>query len=329
MNEKKTEQTPPDLAGKGEIPLLYAKGFCMGAADVVPGVSGGTMALILGIYMRLLDAIRSFDTNLCRQLLRGNFRSALGLAHWRFLAVLLAGIFSAVIFFTRVVRLPQLMQTHPEPVYGLFFGLILGSIWFVFRDSGIRGPLPALWVLAGTWLGFWVVNLVPTDTPEHPAFIFLSGAVAITAMILPGISGSFILLIMRKYEYIFSQFGRLGGAETLDAVAVLAPFALGIILGIAAFARVLSWLLHHYHTPTYLTLAGFMIGSLWVIWPWQERVYQIVRDKQRLISSQPILPESGGAAFWWGLGMMLAGLILVIVLEILGRRKKHEAGGAA
>lgn len=293
----------------------------MGAADVVPGVSGGTIALIVGIYTPLLDAIRSFDAAAIRDLMALRFRSALARVHWRFLLAVALGIASALFFFTRIVPLPTLMRTHPAAVYGLFFGLILGSIYFVGQDVGRFTPRILALAGLGTGLGFWVVNLVPTETPEHPVFVFLCGSIAISAMLLPGISGSFILLILRKYEYVFGQIGRLGGSETLAAVSVLIPFGLGIVFGLAVFSRFLSWLLHRFAKPTLALLLGFMVGTLWIIWPWQERVYEAVRGRDRLIRSSPRWPESGGAEFWWGAAMMAAGLILVVVIERVARRR--------
>lgn len=262
-----------DSTTRREIPSLFVKGFCMGSADVVPGVSGGTMALILGIYQRFIDSIKSVDTGVIKSLLRMNLKDVFARVHWLFLVVLLSGMFSAILFVTRVIRLPELMFTHPEPVYGLFFGLIVGSVWYVLRGLDTITFRELLWVVAGTAIGLRVVTLVPTDTPEATWFVFLSGAISITAMILPGISGSFILLILRKYDYILMQFGKLGGSETLEALMVLVPFGFGLIVGIMLFSRVLSWLLHHYHVATLCVLVGFMIGSLYVIWPFQDRSY--------------------------------------------------------
>ncbi len=294
----------------------------MGSADVVPGVSGGTMALITGIYTQLLDAIKSVDAQAIKLLLTLKWKAAFERIHWRFLVVLLGGIFTAVIFFTRVIPLPELIHSHPVQVYGLFFGLILGSVFVVWKDMGGFDVRLALFMLAGTIIGFWVVNLVPTETPDHPLFIFFAGSIAICAMVLPGISGSFILLILRKYDYILGQFSLLFGPETLSAFMVLIPFGLGILTGIALFTRFLSWLLHHYGQPTMAVLIGFMIGSLWVIWPWQERTYVTVREKEKLIHSEPVLPVLMSPEFGWGVFMMIVGLALVLALERIARAQK-------
>lgn len=284
MAEKRSDETTLK-----ESPLLLAKGFCMGSADIVPGVSGGTMALILGIYERLINAIKSVDLIAIKSLFQLRLNDVFVRVHCQFIITLLTGMLLAIAFFTRVVRLQDLMFVQPEPVYGLFFGLILGSVWYVSRDFGKLTFVHLMWILIGALVGLRVVTFVPVDSPETALFVFFSGALAITAMILPGISGSFILLILRKYDYILLQLSKLGGDETLDAIIVLIPFALGMVAGIMLFSRVLSWLLSRYKVRTLCVLVGFMIGSLYVIWPFQDRVYsESVRVEMTSISDERI-----------------------------------------
>lgn len=296
MNQKKKKNTTyqKDKTSWSEAPFLMIKGFLMGSADIVPGVSGGTMALITGIYDRLISAIRSFDTKSISYALRFNIAKLFKYIHWKFLFLLLSGIFLAVLFFTRVVPLQIYMFTHPELIYGLFFGLIVGSIVLLIfeiepqeRSKKIMLPL-----IAGALIGFWIVTLVPTDTSESFFFVFLSGVIAITAMILPGISGSYLLLILRKYDYILSQLGALGGSETADAFLNLLPFGLGAVAGLMIFSRILSWLLKNYHTVTIAVLIGFLIGSLYVIWPFQEREYQtIIKETEQADATSELVQE--------------------------------------
>lgn len=262
-----------------EVPSLILKGFLMGAADVVPGVSGGTMALILGIYERLLTAIKSVNTVAIKALFSFKLKSFFTTFHWKFLLVLLTGIGSAIIFFTRIVPLQVLMFTHPESIYGLYFGLILGSIALLVKNLKQLEVTTILFIIFGSILGWWIVNLVPTQTPESYLFIFGSGALAISAMILPGISGSFILLILGKYQFILSQISAIGSSETSSALLILFVFGSGMIVGIAVFSRFLSWLLERFHRPTIAVLIGFLIGSLSVIWPFQVRTYEEVAKK--------------------------------------------------
>lgn len=300
--------------------LTVARGFCMGAADVVPGVSGGTMALILGIYGRLIHAIRSFDLPLVRLVLGGRVGDAARHVDLAFLVLLGGGIFSALLFFTRVVPLPRLIVTNPEPIYGLFFGLIVASAWLLLRSPSGPTAGDLGWVAAGAAIGFGVVNLVPFETPDEWWFVCLSGAVAITAMILPGLSGSFLLLLLRKYAYVFDAIGRLD-------LAVLVPFAVGAAAGLLAFSRVLNWLIHRHFRPTVKAITGLLLGSLWVVWPFQDRTFEVVRGKERLVHSTPAWPGSLDAGVLLAFGMMLVGVVLVLGLAALAGRG-GTAGGA-
>ena len=292
---------------------LVAKGFCMGAADVVPGVSGGTMAFILGIYTRLIDAIRSFDTVWLAALTRADVRTAVARPHFRFLIPLGAGIVAAVAFFTRVVPIPRLLETHPELVYGLFFGLIVGSILVLLVDVGWRSVRDVLGLVAGVALGGAIVTAVPTTTPDAWWFIMFSGALAICAMVLPGISGSFVLLILGKYAHVLDGIGRLDPA-------IVVPFAIGAAAGLAAFTRVLSWLLHRFERTMLLVICGFLVASLWVIWPFQQRDFVEVRGKMRLVESTPVAPSFDETALYSGLLATLGFLIVIGASFVANRR---------
>ena len=286
----------------------------MGSADLVPGVSGGTMALILGIYTRLLEAIKSFDKEWLLCLFRINLACLWQRPHFSFLIPLLVGIACALVFFTKVIPLPVLIRTHPELIYGLFFGLILASIIILMREVKHYKPLDIVFVIAGTAFGLLIVNLVPMETPDSAWFIFLCGAVAISAMILPGISGSFILLLLRKYAYIIGALGELN-------FAVLIPFMLGMATGLIVFTRFLVWLLHHYYKQTLLVIKGILIGSLWMIWPYQERVYETIRNKEKLVASSPVMPAAIDINLVYTLLLMAAGFVLVMVLNNMANKK--------
>jgi len=288
--------------------VIALKGFCMGAADVVPGVSGGTMAFILGIYPQLLAAIKSFDLAWLRSLLRLELVAVLGRPHLAFLLPLLAGIASALWLFTHIVPLPRLLQTHPEPIYGLFFGLITGSVLVLCRELRLRGLADFGLLVLGAALGALVLNLVPLETPQAWWFVLLSGALAICAMILPGISGSYILLILNKYSDILAAVGALD-------LRVLLPFAIGAVLGLAGFSRLLSWLLVRFYHAMMAVIVGFLVASLWKIWPWQERLYGLVGGRERLLASTPRWPGP------WDNGLLLVvslaggGLLLVLLID--------------
>ncbi len=296
----------------------FARGFCMGAADVVPGVSGGTMAFILGIYERLIRAISSFDLILVRHLAGRRWRQALSHTDLLFLTYLGLGIAFALFFFTRVIPLPALIKSHPEPVFGMFFGLVVGSVYVLLKNTPNLTGRDMGSLVCGGLAGGFIVTLAPVSTPEAPWFVFLSGMLAITAMILPGISGSFILLILRKYAYVFDGLGRLD-------FAVILPFGLGAVVGLMLFSRALRWLMQHYRRAATVAIIGFLVASLWIIWPFQQRAYLVVRGKERLIESHPALPQSFDGTAVLAFFMIAAGIVLVIGLELLARRAQERS----
>lgn len=296
------------------VPGHALKGFCMGSADIIPGVSGGTMALILGIYERLLRAIRSFDRAWLANLLSLRFKQAFSANDPLFLIPLGAGILLAIVFFTRIVPLPALIISHPELIYGLFFGLILASIVVLMREVDHYGPWEVFISLTGVAAGLVIVNLVPVETPDAAWFIFLCGFIAISAMLLPGISGSFILLILGKYAYIIHALGEFN-------LTVILAFIAGALTGMVVFSRTIVWLLKHYHQPTLLMIKGILIGSLWMIWPFQERFYETVRGKEKLVASSPVWPDVFDATVLGSAALLVAGFALVMLIHGLSARK--------
>lgn len=296
--------------------LLALKGFCMGAADVVPGVSGGTMAFILGIYHELIDAIKSFDHQWFVSILRFDLKAIFGRPHFMFIIPLSIGIFLALMFFTRVISLPGLIVEYPEQVYGFFFGLILGSIYILVDGMPNLKVRQSAMVVPGLVIGLVIFNLVPTQTPETAWFVFLSGALAICAMILPGISGSFILLILNKYAFIFDAIGYF-------RFSVIIPFGLGALTGLLLFSRVLSYLLHRFYPHTILFITGLLMASLYVIWPFQERVYEVVRGKSRLVSSTPIWPGDATESVIYSMALLVVGVLIVITLTRISQKRNQ------
>ncbi|RME34126.1 MAG: DUF368 domain-containing protein [Gammaproteobacteria bacterium] len=314
------------MSGEGDRPaplqalLTALKGFCMGAADVVPGISGGTMAFVLGIYPQLLAAIRSFDLAWLGALLRLDLATALRRPHLPFLLPLLTGIGTALWFFTHVIPLPRLLRVHPEPVYGLFFGLIGGSVLVLWRELRIRGLVDIGHLLLGAGLAALVLNLVPVATPETWWFVMFSGSLAICAMILPGISGSYILLLLNKYAYVLEAVGSFD-------LRVLLPFAVGAAAGLALFSRLLSWLLVRFYHPVMAVITGFLIASLWRIWPWQERIYASVAGRQVPLQSHPRWPDpAAGGDFVLVVALAAGGLLLVLAVDAIARRLRASGG---
>ena len=300
-----------------EFLAILIRGFCMGAADVVPGVSGGTMAFILGIYKRFIDAIKSFDLVWVAALVRRDWRTAASHPDFAFAIPLLAGIVTAVMFFTHIVPLPALLISHPVQIYALFFGLILGSIVVLVVDVPSLRWADGLPFIAGMILGAVIVTAVPTETPDAWWFIMLSGALAICAMVVPGISGSFVLLLLGKYAYVLDAIGHL-------RLEVAVPFAVGMAAGLMSFTRILSWVLHHFERASLFAISGVLAASLWVIWPFQARQYVEIRGKRRLVESNPVWPDSWADvqnAAWF----TLAGLATVLVIHQIARRREDGA----
>jgi putative membrane protein len=243
-----------------KYPLIYLKGMAMGAADIVPGVSGGSIALITGIYAELLNSINSFNGQNLKLLLNFKIAEFYKTVNGNFLLSLLLGIMTSI--FTMSKLITYLMSEHPIPLWSFFCGLILISSFLILKDIKGWNLGVILALIVGTAFAYFVTELPPTTSPDALWFTFVSGAIAICAMILPGISGSFILLILGKYEQILK-------AVTEKDFLTLAVFALGCIVGILAFSRVVSWLLKKYHALTIGLLAGFMLGSMNELWPWK------------------------------------------------------------
>lgn len=243
--------------------VLALKGCAMGMADVVPGVSGGTIAFISGIYEELLDSIRSVDATALRLLLRFRLAEFWRHINGRFLLPVLLGI--AVAIFSLARLMTYLLTNHPIAIWSFFFGLIVASALLVARQIGRWDWRTVLAFAVGAAAAWWITVATPAETPDDWWFVMLSGAIAICAMILPGISGAFILLLLSKYQYIMHAVGEFD-------IPVIAVFVIGAAAGIISFSHLLSWLLKHWHDVTVAVLMGFMVGSLNKVWPWKETV---------------------------------------------------------
>ena len=243
--------------------VLALKGCAMGMADVVPGVSGGTIAFISGIYEELLDSIRSVDATALRLLLRFRLAEFWRHINGRFLLPVLLGI--AVAIFSLARLMTYLLTHHPLAIGSFFFGLIVASALLVARQIGRWDWRTVLAFAVGAAAAWWITVATPAETPDGWWFVMLSGAIAICAMILPGISGAFILLLLGKYQYIMHAVGEFD-------IPVIAVFVIGAAAGIISFSHLLSWLLKHWHDVTVAVLMGFMVGSLNKVWPWKETV---------------------------------------------------------
>lgn len=288
--------------------LLVLKGMGMGAADVVPGVSGGTIAFVVGIYDELLNSIKAVNMQSLSLLFKGELKNFWKAINGNFLLSLFTGI--AISVFSLAKLITHLLVTQPVLVWAFFFGLVLASTWFVAKDIKGWNWKTVLGFVAGAIVAYYITIVTPGETPTNLPFIFLCGSIAICAMILPGISGSFILVLLGKYHYI------MDAVKGLDWV-VLSVFATGCLLGITSFSRVLSYALHHFRNVTMAVLSGFMLGSLNKVWPWKLSENQIINGEE-FVKESNILPNE---YMWEGIALMVAGFMLVYVIEKISAKK--------
>lgn len=250
-----------------EYILTAVKGACMGAADVIPGVSGGTIAFIMGIYDKFVASLAAINAEAVKLFFTGRFKEFWRHINGGFLLSLVVGIGVSVISLATVMQ--TLLSDFPIQTWAFFFGLIVASSIFILRGISGWGLREILFLIGGVVLGVTICTLSPTQTPDALWFIFLSGAIAICAMILPGISGSFILLILGKYQYILGAVSDLvAGQNVVGNLLIIGVFAIGAVVGILSFSKLLHWLLSRWHKQVLIILAGFIIGSLVKIWPW-------------------------------------------------------------
>lgn len=281
-------------------PGLYARGLAMGTADVIPGVSGGTMALITGIYDELVGTVAGIDKDLLRALLRGRFAEVLERANLTFLLPLLAGIFTAII--TLAKGITWLLAHHPVPVWGALTGLIAASLVVVARQVGRWNAVAMAATIAGAVVGYVVTQLVPVQTGVEWYKFTGAGLVASVAMILPGISGSFLLVVMGKYQQV------LAAVNERD-IQIILLFGAGFATGILGFSRVLRWLLAHAHGTTMAFLVGLMAGSMRKVWPFRQPVEGLEG------TFECVLPAAWDGTAWLAFGLMAAAGVLVLVIE--------------
>jgi putative membrane protein len=302
--------------------LIGLKGIGMGMADVIPGVSGGTIAFITGIYEELLSSIKNLPAAL-KTLVTGKFNLRL---FWKningnFMFALLSGIFISILSLAKLMT--YLLVHYPIPVWSFFFGLILASVWFVLRDVDKWNVPRASSLILGIIAGYLITVISPSETTNDLWFIFLAGGVAICAMILPGISGSFILLLLGKYAYILTALTEIN-------IPVIVVFALGATIGIISFSHFLSWLLRNYNSLTIAFLAGIMFGSLNKIWPWKQVVESTVNSHGETIplTEENILPATYGeltgepSHVLYAIVMILAGFSIIFIIDMAAKKLK-------
>ena len=294
--------------------ILTVKGFFMGAANVIPGVSGGTIALILGIYEELINAIRSINLNFLRLMTMLKIREAISSVSWPFLLPVGLGILLATVSLAKA--LSWLLDTYPVIVWSFFFGLILSSVFTVSKV--VKGWRMLTFIAAGLGavMAYFLFSVMPGATSDAPWFIFLSGFLAICAMILPGISGAYILVLLGKYHYI------LEAVNNRD-LGVLLILIAGVLVGLLSFVRVIGWLLRRYYDLTMAILIGLMLGSLRRIWPWKETLTTFFdsHGKEMPALQTNILPPSLNSEVGLAVLFMFFGFLVVFSMDFLARKR--------
>ncbi|MDG1205334.1 MAG: DUF368 domain-containing protein [Pseudomonadales bacterium] len=303
-----TESDSASLAKRRiNVVKIFIIGLVMGAAEVVPGVSGGTIAFITGIYLRLITAIQRFTPVVFRDLFKDGISATWLRLDINFLLTLLAGMATSVLLFASGIH--YLLDNHPIFIWSLFFGLVLASVILVAKQIARFGWDLGLYVLSGAAFGLVVANLLPVEVSPTPVYLFVAGAVAICAWILPGLSGSYLLLILGLYR------GVIEAIKNFD-IEPLFYLGMGMLLGIVTFARILDRLFRNYRDATLSLLTGFMLGSLVKLWPWQYvRSYQIKPDGSQVpLVSEPVTPMAYAAMTGLDADLLMALLGLVVGL---------------
>ncbi|MBR9921966.1 MAG: DUF368 domain-containing protein [Bacteroidetes bacterium] len=301
---------------------LILKGAAMGMAEVIPGVSGGTIAFITGIYEKLLESIKAFGPALIPAWKEAGIKGVWNKINGNFLFFLLTGMATGLI--VGVFLISWLLENYPPVVWAFFFGLIIASAIYIARQVPCWNWSGILLLVVGAAFAYWITIVSPTSGSEAWWFIFVSGMIAISALILPGISGSFILLLLGMYTFIVPTVKE--ALKTLDpqSLAVMGVFGLGCLLGLAIFSRVLSWLFSHYRSQTLALLTGFMLGSLNRLWPWQNVLTTRINSsgEEVPLETQNVLPGAFVEGDPMVLGVILAaigGFAIVFLLDRMGK----------
>ena len=289
---------------------LSLKGMAMGAADIIPGVSGGTIAFISGIYEELIETINNVNFEAIKKLKNNGIKSFWTHINGNFLIALLTGIAISIMSLAKVIT--HLLETHSQLLWGFFFGLIVASVYIVGKKVNKWDVNNIISLIIGSSIAFYITILNPMQNPDALWFVFLSGSIAICAMILPGISGSFILLLLGSYEFILVAIKDF----KLDVITI---FGVGCITGLLAFSKLLNWLFKKYHDITIALLTGFLIGSLNKIWPWKETIQTRINSHGEIVPfiQSNVLPSNfeGDSNIIEVILLSLIGLVLIYLLE--------------
>ena len=304
--------------------IITLKGLAMGAADVVPGVSGGTIAFISGIYQELIDSINNVNISVLKTLKNEGLKAAWKQVNGSFLLALLTGIGISILTFSKIIT--HLLETQPILVWSFFFGLIIASITLIWKEITSWKLVDILFLLIGITISYYITIARPVSSPDSYWYLFLSGFIAIIAMILPGISGAFILLLMGSYETVIGTINTFreglttANSEILtQALLKLGVFALGCIIGLKSFSKILHWMFEHHKNTTLTLLVGFMVGSLNKVWPWKQVLETRINSHGEVVPyiDKSILPQNfeGDPKITMAIVLAILGFVLIFGME--------------
>ena len=295
-------------------PSLILKGMAMGAANVIPGVSGGTIALITGIYEELINSIKSFDLHALKLLLHFKWKEFAEYTNLYFLLQVFLGLVLAIFSLAKLFK--YLFEHYPVYIWAFFFGLVLASVYYVGKTVTKWNFSTILSFLIGVVIALSVTILHPAGENDHPLYLFMNGVIAIISMILPGLSGSFVLILLGNYQLV-----AIDAINHLD-LKILLPFLAGAIIGLVAFSYVLSWLFKRYKNQTIALMTGFILGSLSILWPWKKAVYltkdgeYITKHGRKVIAYyEQVWPSSYDTEFWIAVFFIILGIWSIYILE--------------
>ena len=301
---------------------LALKGMAMGIAEVIPGVSGGTIAFLTGIYEQLLNSIKAFGPTLITDFKEGGFAQIWKSIDGNFLSVLAIGMVTGLV--VGVFGVTHLLENYPEFLWAFFFGLIISSTIYIGRQVAQWGIGEVVALLVGTVVAYYITVASPAQGNEALWFVFIAGAIAISALILPGISGSFMLLLMGMYSFIIPTVKEALSTFETQSLIVVFVFGLGCLTGLMTFSRVLSWTFKNYRMKTLALLTGFMLGSLNKLWPWRNVISTRENSKGEIV---PFIEKSVFPANYDGdpqvvgvVVIMIIGFLSVFLIERLGAK---------
>lgn len=305
---------------------LALKGMAMGIAEVIPGVSGGTIAFITGIYEKLLNTIKAFHPSLIGTFKQDGILGVWSAVNGTFLITLLIGMATGVV--VGVFGVTHLLETYPEMLWAFFFGLIISSAIFIGKQVNGWGLQEIIALVIGTAVAYYITVASPAQGNEALWFVFLSGAIAISALILPGISGSFILLLMGMYSFILPTVKTVLKTFDTESLIIVGTFAAGCLVGLMTFSRVLSWTFKNYKNPTLALLTGFMLGSLNKLWPWRNVLSTRINTKGKEVPfiEESVLPSNyDNEPFIIAVVIcMILGFLSVFLIEKLGTKTSED-----